>query len=73
MSRSHWEQEILQSKSREILAKSAASQEIYDQMPSTWPAHEENVSHRISEPDSKQENFERAQMIGRSKAPPLQS
>ncbi|TQS34948.1 hypothetical protein Golomagni_04648 [Golovinomyces magnicellulatus] len=42
-------------------------------MPSTWPAHEENVTHQISEPNSKQEIFERAQIIGSSQTSLLQS
>ncbi|RKF56520.1 hypothetical protein GcM3_194025 [Golovinomyces cichoracearum] len=68
-----WEQDILQSKSRENIAKPTASQVIRNRVSSLWQAYGENTPHQTGEPSGIHENFERDQKFGRSYSPQLQS
>ncbi|RKF71096.1 hypothetical protein GcM3_108018 [Golovinomyces cichoracearum] len=68
-----WEQDILQSKSRENIVKPTASQVISNRISSSWQAYGENIPHHTGELSGIHENFERDQTFGRSYSPKFQS
>ncbi|RKF78436.1 hypothetical protein GcM3_064035, partial [Golovinomyces cichoracearum] len=68
-----WEQDILQSKSRENMSKPTASKVIINRVSSSWQAYGENTTHQTGEPSGIHEYFERDKKFGRSYSPQLQS
>ncbi|RKF76410.1 hypothetical protein GcM1_227043 [Golovinomyces cichoracearum] len=53
-----WEQDILQSKSRENISKPTASQVISNRVSSSWQAYGENTLHQTGEPSDSSEQSE---------------
>ncbi|KAI6244980.1 hypothetical protein HI914_06895 [Erysiphe necator] len=67
------EQEILRSKSQENMARATASQVISGHVQSSWPIHGTETPYQVSESNDIPVNFDRAQMIERSRSPPTKT
>ncbi|KHJ33948.1 hypothetical protein EV44_g3923 [Erysiphe necator] len=64
---------ILRSKSQENMARATASQVISGHVQSSWPIHGTETPYQVSESNEIPVNFDRAQMIERSRSPPTKT